>query len=43
MSAIGRRLPATLIYKGESYELNDTWVKDVIETDEAYFSALSNG
>ena len=43
VSAIGRRLPAALIYKGESYELRDTWVEDVIITDEAYFGASSNG
>ena len=40
--AIGQRLPAALIYKGESYELRDTWVEDIIITDEAYFSASSN-
>ena len=43
VSAIRQRLLTALIYKGESYELRDTQVKDVIITDKAYFSALSNG
>jgi hypothetical protein len=43
VSAIGRRLPSALIYQGEGYELMDTWVKDVIVTNEAHFAASSNG
>jgi hypothetical protein len=43
VSASGRRLPAALIYQGEGYELMNTWVKDVIVTDEAFFAASSNG
>jgi hypothetical protein len=43
VSAIGRRLPAALIYKGEGFDLQDTWVEDLEDTDEAYFGASSNG
>ena len=43
VSAIGRCLPAALIYKGEGFDLHNTWVEDLKDTDEAYFGALSNG
>ena len=42
VSAIGRKLPATLLYKGESYDLRDTWVEDLEDSDD-FFGASSNG
>jgi hypothetical protein len=35
ISAAGKRLPPLLIYKGESHDLQDTWVEDFGEGDEA--------
>jgi hypothetical protein len=43
VSAIGKALPPALIYKGESYDLQDTWVDEVGEQDNANFAASSNG
>ena len=43
VSAIGRRIPATLLYKGVSYDLRDTWVEDLQEQDDFFFGASSNG
>ena len=43
VAAIGRRIPATLLYKGESYDLRDTWVEDLQEQDDFVFGASSNG
>ena len=43
VSAIGRRIPATLLYKGESYDLQDTWVEDLGDSDDFFFGASSNG
>ena len=43
VSAIGRRLPPTLLYTIESYDLLDTWVADLEVGDEAYFGTSSNG
>ena len=42
VSAIGRRIPATLLYKGESYDLQDTWVEDLGDSDDFFFGASSN-
>jgi hypothetical protein len=43
VSAIRRRIPATLLYKGVSYDLQDTWVEDLQEQDDFFFGASSNG
>jgi hypothetical protein len=43
VSAIGRSIPATLLYKGESHDLLDTWVEDLEDSDDFYFGASSNG
>ncbi len=40
--AIGRCLPAALIYKSKGFDLQDTWVEDLEDTDEVYFGASSN-
>ena len=42
VSAIGRRIPATLLYKGASYDLRDTWVEDLQEQDDFFFGVSSN-
>ena len=36
-------LPLTLIYKGESYDLRDSWIEDLDKGEEAYFAASKNG
>jgi hypothetical protein len=36
-------LPPALIYKGDSADLQDLWVEDFNEGDEAYFAATTNG
>jgi len=41
--AIGRKIPATLLYKGELYDLRDTWVEDLEDLDDFFFGASSNG
>ena len=43
ISADGKAIPPALIYKGESYDLQNTWVDDLDESDEAYFAASTNG
>ena len=43
ISAISKALPPALIYKGESYDLQDTWVDEVGDQDHAHFAASSNG
>jgi hypothetical protein len=43
ISAIGKALPLALIYKGESYDLQDTWVDEVGDQDITHFAASSNG
>ena len=42
VSAIGRRVPATLLYKGALFDLRDTWVEDLQEQDDFFFGTLSN-
>lgn len=39
----GTAIPPTLLYKGDSGDLQDTWIDDVGEGDKAYFGASSNG
>jgi prepilin-type processing-associated H-X9-DG protein len=41
--ADGTKIPVGLIYKGESYNLQNTWVDDMDENDEVYFAASANG
>jgi hypothetical protein len=41
--ADGTKLPPLLIYKGESYDLLDTWVEDYNEGDDACFASSANG
>jgi hypothetical protein len=41
--AIGRKLPPALIYQGESYDLQSTWIEDVGPEDQVYFASSSNG
>ena len=41
--ADGTKLPSTLIYKGESYDLLSSWVEDFKEGDQAYFASTKNG
>ena len=43
ISTIGRKIPATLLYKGKLYNLQDTWVEDLEDLDDFFFSASSNG
>jgi DDE superfamily endonuclease len=43
VSAIGKKIPAGLLYKGESYDLRDTWVQDLEDSDDFFFGASSNG
>jgi hypothetical protein len=43
VSAIGKRVPATLLYTGESFDLQDTWVQDLEDEDDFFFGASSNG
>ena len=42
VSAIGRALRPALIYKGDSFDLRDTWVDEVGVGDEAFFTSSSN-
>ncbi len=41
--AIRQKLSPALIYKGESYDLQSTWIEDVIPEDQVYFASSSNG
>ena len=43
ISAIGIHFPPVLIYKGEGYDLQNTWVEDLKPEDQAYFGSSSNG
>ena len=43
ISAIGKKIPATLLYTGESYDLRSTWVKDLEDQDDFFFGTSSNG
>jgi hypothetical protein len=40
--ADGTKLPPSLIYKGESHDLQDSWLDD-LGSDTAYFAASANG
>lgn len=41
--ADGSALPPALIYKGASHDLQDTWLEDLQEEDEAYFASSAKG
>ena len=41
--ADGTSIPVSLIYKGESHDLQDSWVDQIEETDEVFFAASANG
>jgi hypothetical protein len=41
-NANGSKIPVGLIYKGESHDLQDTWVKEVDNSNEVYFAALES-
>lgn len=43
VSAIGKKVPATLPYTGDSYDLRNTWVQDLEDSDDFFFGASSNG
>jgi hypothetical protein len=40
--AIGRKISPALIYKGESYDLQSTWIEDVKPEDQVFFASSSN-
>jgi hypothetical protein len=42
VSAIGKRVPATLLYTDESFDLRNTWVQDLQEQDDFFFGTSSN-
>jgi hypothetical protein len=42
ISAIGKKIPAALIYTGESFDLRDTWVQDLKDQDDFFFGSSSN-
>ena len=42
ISAIGKAIPATLLYTGESYDLRDTWVDDLEDSNDFFFGTSSN-
>ena len=41
--ADGTRLPPALIYQGKSGDLQDSWVDELTDEDEAFFAASTNG
>ena len=41
--ADGTALPPALIYKGASGDLQDTWLEDMNEKDQAFFASSANG
>ena len=44
ISADGSALPPALIYQGDSYDLQDTWLEDYnCSSDEAYFAVFKKG
>jgi hypothetical protein len=40
---IGKRVPVTLLYKGQSKDLQDSWVEEVEEGDDIGFGSTPNG
>ena len=43
VSALGKKTPITLLYKNESYNLRDTWVEDLEDSDDLFFGLSING
>jgi len=43
VSALGIAIPATLLYKGKSRDLQDTWVEELEEQDDLFFGSTPNG
>ena len=43
VSALGTRLPPTLLYKGASRDLQDSWVKKLDDCDDLFFGSIQNG
>ena len=43
VSAVGKTIPPTLLYKGKSGDLQDTWVDNLKEQDDLFFGATENG
>jgi hypothetical protein len=43
VSAIGKRGSPTLLYKGASRDLQDTWLDDFTDSDQAFFGVSKNG
>jgi hypothetical protein len=43
VSAIGKALPPTLLYQGDSGDLQDGWVQDLQANEAAYFGVSPNG
>ena len=43
VSATGEAVPPTLLYKSASGDLQDTWMEDVEEGQQAFFGGTENG
>jgi hypothetical protein len=43
VSALGKTIPPTLLYKGRSGDLQSTWVEDLGAEDDLFFGATENG
>jgi hypothetical protein len=43
VSALSKVVPPTLLYKGQSKDLQDTWVDDLTDSDDIYFGSTQNG
>jgi DDE superfamily endonuclease len=43
VSALGYKIPPTLLYKGASKDLQDSWVNDLKEEDDVFFGSTPNG
>jgi hypothetical protein len=43
VSALGNSIAPTLLYKGKSKDLQDSWVQDLGHEDDVFFGAIENG
>ena len=43
VSVLRKKIPATLLYKGKLFDLQNTWVQQLEDQDNFFFSASSNG
>ncbi|OXV07738.1 hypothetical protein Egran_04498 [Elaphomyces granulatus] len=43
VSALGKTIPPTLLYKGQSGDLQNSWVEELGDEDDVFFSATENG